>query len=251
MTYITNKRRVRRAKPALGGITDFLFGGLGAGSGGAADMLAKLPSSKITCLDEANAKVAPLDARVVELARTWNPTGYYTPDDIAQIVPQVVSICSAATSAIAQAPLSTDDARFAKNQALDTINQKLQQSFNYTQAAKDARAKGQRAIDAPGLKQWVISTMNAASQGLVTAYVLECNMPALATWVIRFQKLFDAVAGVVKRIAGVTLAFGELAIKAVEQVPKLGAILLTVAKWGVVGVAAAYAFRKIKEARGR
>jgi hypothetical protein len=206
-------------------------------------------AESMQCLDEANAKVAGLDARTSELAKTWKPTGFYTPDQIGTIISETLKITSAATSTLATAPLSTNDAKAMKSQAIMDVQKKAQQSLNYTAAAVKARENGSNVVDAPGLKQWVLSTMNAASSALVTASVLECQMTWLANAIIKFQTIFDAAASVIKRVAGIVIKLGQVAVKAVEEGIDLVGMLLPVAKWGAVAFAVAFVVKKIKDRR--
>ncbi len=244
MTYLAKQRRSTRDRKrgALAGLAEEL--GIPGRAG--------LTSSEVACLNQANARpdVQALDARVASMARTWNPTGFFTPDELTQIVIENNKLMRSAADIVRAAPLSTSDAQFSRNQALDTIQQKTLQSLNYNNAVIEARGKGIRSINAPGVKQWVISSMNAASQAIVTAGVLECNMSWLASAIIAFQKVFDAVAAIIKRIVGVIVKLGEVALDVVEETPRLVKTLWTLAKWGGIAYGAFLLVKTIKEHRG-
>ena len=214
MTYLTKRPRVvhRRRPPAgLAGLFDWLP-----------------PSSQ--CLDEANAKVAPLDARVADLAKNWKPTGFYAPDDIQKIIVQTMQLVSSASNALAEAPYSASDSQSQIQQAITKLGQQGQRSMVYVQALRDASASGANVINAAGLKTWVLDTMQATSSALVTAAVMECNMPWLANVIIEFQGYFDVLAAVVKRVVGVVLSVGDSVLKVADH---LGDIM-TFLKWAAI-----------------
>lgn len=242
MTYLTPPRRVRRTKrTGLGwSFDEWINEQINAGG-----------NEELACLNQANnsAAVKGLEARIASLNASWNPTGFYTPDEMTRIVSETLKIATSANNILRSAPLSTGDALNVMNQAIGDVQKKTMQSLNYSAAVGDAQAKGIKAINAPGLKEWVLSTMRAAAHSIVTAGVLQCNMTWLASAIIAFQKVFDAVAAVVVRIAGVVVKLGEVALNVIEEVPDLASKLLFVAKWGVIAFAAAFAVKKIKDAR--
>jgi hypothetical protein len=186
------------------------------------------------CLDQANTLVASLDATTNDLAKNWHPTGLYAPADIQALIVKTMALVSSATDRVGAAPRSTSDAEGQINQALTTLFQKGEASMVYVQALRDASTSGATVIQADGLKRWVIETMGAVSNALVTASVMECNMPWLATLIITFQGHFDALSEVAMAIYGVVK---EVAIKAGETIMKVADTvpdLITWAKWGAI-----------------
>jgi hypothetical protein len=74
-------------------------------------------------------------------------------------------------------------------------------------------------------------------------------MTWLANAIIKFQTIFDAAASVIKRVAGIVIKLGQVAVKAVEEGIDLVGMLLPVAKWGAVAFAVAFVVKKIKDRR--
>lgn len=234
MTYLIrplHRPPLRRRAGGLAGIWEDLQA---AGIGKAPD------SEEIACLNEANAKVAPLDARILNLAKTWKPTGFYTPDQIGAIVSEGMKLGSSANDAVRAAPLSTGDAAAMTSQALKDVWRKFEESKKYTLAANEARAKGVNVVNAPGLRDWALGMMTAASQSLVTAAVMECRMSWLATLIIRFQGIFEVAANVFRKIVGVAVAVGQTVLNVAGDLPQIW----TVVKWG--GLAAIGLFAAVK-----
>ena len=199
------------------------------------------------CIDDANAQVASLDAQTLDLAKNWNPTGFYSPADVQRLVTQTMALISSATDAVGQAPRSTADAETQIQQALDTLFQKGQKALVYTQAIGDAAKQGKDVINASGLKGWVLDSMNAASNALVTSAVLECNTPWLASAVMALAPLFAALAGVAKSVVNAVLKIGETALKIAEDLPEIW----TIVKWGTVAAVSIWALLQLANMRPR
>jgi hypothetical protein len=182
------------------------------------------------CLDQANAATAALDQRTQNLAATWHPTGFYSPADVQQIVSETLSLVNSGTNAISTAPNSTDDAESQRDQAQAKLSQQGQRSMVYVEALRNAAATGATVLNAAGLKTWVLDSMQAVSSALVTAAVMECNMPWLASAIIAFQGYFDALASVVMRVVGVIVKVGDNVLDVADNV----GTLFTVLKWGAL-----------------
>lgn len=200
----------------------------------------KFTSSTQQCVDQANnsTQVAQIDAQTLDLAKNWNPTGFYTAADLAAVVQQIGNLVDQARAALASAPQSTSDASTAIAQATDNLNKATSNLTLYTNAIASAKAQGTTAINAPGLKTWVTNSMVDVSQAFVTASVLQCE----TTWLDRAVSLFTSAYNFLKRIVGVVLKAGDLALKVADDV--LG--LYDVLKWGAIGVGALYAIKWLK-----
>lgn len=208
-----------------------------------------LPSEEIVCLNEANAKVASLDAKIMDLAKTWNPTGFYKPDEIQRLIIDTMALVSKAYDAISKVPrlTSAPDATNLLEGALRKLAQQGERSMIYVQALRDAHARGANVINAAGLKTWVLDTMQAAVHGLVTASVLECQMPWLASAIIAFQGFFDALIAVTKRIVGVVISTGDAVLTVAEGLPAI----INVLKWGLAIGGAAWMAMHLREIHRR
>lgn len=214
MTYISKRapRIGRRSRPALsGGLFDWL----------------PVPND---CLDQANAATAGLDQRTQSLAATWHPTGFYSPADVQQIVSETLSLVNSGTNALATAPNSTSDASSQKDQAQAKLAQQGQRSMVYVDALRNAAATGATVLNAAGLKTWVLDSMQAVSSALVTASVMDCNMPWLASAIITFQGYFDTLASIATRIVGIVVKVGDNVLDVADNV----GTLFTVLKWGAL-----------------
>ena len=197
------------------------------------------PSPEQQCVDQANAATAPLDATIADVARNWNTNVLNSPTDVQKAVSSALALVSSASDAVGSAP----DAGNQRAQALDTIYQQGQKAQVYVAAVAQANATGTTVINAPGLKQWVLDTMNAASQALVTASVLDCNMPWLASAIIAIQPYLDDLGTVVKSIANVAVAVGQTVLKVAGDLPQIW----TIVKWGAIVGGAVWLLNELRQ----
>lgn len=184
------------------------------------------------CLDRANALVAPMDARINDLAKTWMPTGYYTSQDIRDIV-------GAAMKAVQQGQAVIDQARQDPNapgaqdsllRATDDLARAGSRAIDYLQSANEADAQGITTIEAQGLKKWVLDTMATGSSAIVTASVVGCIRPWFVGAFAAFQAYMDIAIGVARRVLGVALAVGETVLKVADDLP----LFYDVLKWAAI-----------------
>lgn len=205
----------------------------------------------VACVNQAQPTVSTIDAKINDLAANWNPTGFYTPDQINTIVQQVLNTTSAARTAL-ESQMSgslSSSARSNVMQSIDDIGRAGQRAIDYLNAAKIGKT-----VDAPGFKQWVINSMNAASSGMVTAYVVDCEKPAIFNVMMSFVAVVTVAYNIIKKIAGVALAAGEAALKVAKNAAEaVGALseLLKYAPYVAAAAGAAYLIIKLREVKRR
>lgn len=215
MTYVaTVKRRYRRPKPR--GLSGFLE-----------DMV---PSESAQCIDQANAAVAPFDAKIDDLVKNWNPTGFFTSKDVRDLVASTMRVVQQAQATLDRAAAEPNASQDSVMRATGDLAEAGKRSLDYLDAARTADQEGLRTLNAPGLKRWVTDTMAASSSAVVTASVIGCITPWWVGALAAYQSVFDIAWGVAKRIVGSVLAIGETALKVVGDLPQLYDIL----KWGLI-----------------
>lgn len=203
-------------------------------------------SAEKACLDRANAspQVRLIDQQVDALGRSWKPTGYYRPAELAQLLATLEHEAAAAGAALAAAPRSTSDAQHVINQAFADLKRRYQErSFAYKKALAQAQASGANVIDGPGVKDWVIASMRAISDAYVTATVLSCMQSWAEAALNRAYQAMVAIGGVAARIVGVVVKVGDTVLKAADDILDLYPII----KWGAVGIGALFAFKLVRE----
>lgn len=216
--------RLPRRRGLGDAISDAIAQQIGSGGGTSQDS---------QCLDQANAASAPFDAKVVDISQNWNPTGFYTIADTRQIVNSVLAVVQQGYSALSSA--AVQQASDVINEANAELSDASGKSLDYLNAATDAENKGIATLNAPGLKRWVVSTMQSASDAITTGAMVTCMQPWWVGAIAAFQTAFDAAWSVVKQIVGAVLKVGEIALK----VPDAVDTVMTVASWAL-GLGLAY-----------
>jgi hypothetical protein len=249
MTYMTItsprlRRRYGKRQTALSG-----------GVFSVADMLANAfdTSDKeiAACLASANATVADLDARVNDLAKNWNPTGFYTPAQVNEIVNNAMAVISNARGAVSKAGSQAGLAPSAitqLKQSQDDMDRAQQRSLDYLGAATAAQKSGS-TVDAPGLKTWVTNTLNAASSAFVTAHVVSCELPWWVSVAASFLGVLVTVINALKKIVGVAVSAGVGLVKVAADAAESLPMIWTIVKWGGLAALGVFAVWKLKEYR--
>lgn len=207
-------------------------------------------SEQIACLNKANAssQVSGIDAIINNLAKNWNPTNYFRPSDIQQVLDMLANEAAQAGAAVAAAPLSTSDAQSAKSQAFEDMLRKYKdRSQAYVKALADARAAGLTAINAPAFKSFVISAMQSISDAYVTATVLQCRQSWAEKWLDKAYRAMASIGAVVAKIGGVVLKVGEAAVNAIDTAGSIAAAIIKFAPWAALGLGAYMAYGFIKK----
>lgn len=233
MTYIAKRPRMRRGRPqpsGLSGIFDVLVSTFGQ------------PSQESQCVDQGNQIAAPLDAKIDDIAKNWNPTGFYSSGDIRDIVGATMKVVVQSQAAINQAAQEPSASQDSITRATDDLARAGSRSIDYLQAANDADQQGLRVINAAGLKRWVTDTLASASSAIVTAAAIGCIRPWWVDALALFQSAFDLAWVVVKRVTGSALAIGETALKIVDDLPQIYDIV----KWGALAYGVYWLWNEMK-----
>lgn len=223
MSYLSTKRR--RAPRAMAGLDD-LFNEI-------ADALwnkntqGGTKTETSACLAQANAQTAQLDAKTSDLSKNWNPTGFYSATQVTQLVNGTLDILNRAVVAIGQtqADDTLGDSSTLKSFA-DNVQRKMAAASAYQAAVRTATDAGQAAINAPGLKDWVVKSMIDASAAMNAAYVVACLRPWWAGVFNLFASAFDALWKLAKAIVGVIVDVGTTVVKVATGLASLPSWLL-------------------------
>jgi hypothetical protein len=245
MSYHPTRRYRRPApRPALSGFMDSLIDFVTPGGSGIINAAADRATA--ACVSAANAHTANLDKQIATIAAGWHPSGYYRPDQLRAVVEQVVILLNYAVDQVERAPDSTSDATFTKNQALDDIARKMNDAVAYNGKADEAAAAG-ATVDMPGLKQWVLNAMNAASSALVSAYTLNCEVDMFSRAVNGFLAVLAGVWAALEAIVGVVYDGTKKLLKVAGGALDAAAMLTTILPWIAGGALAFYLYKRIKE----
>jgi hypothetical protein len=173
-------------------------------------------ADQVACLNKANnsPQVLAMDKTISDLNTGWRPTGYYTPDDLQSVIAVLEDAADKVGKVIAAAPIPwfSPDAENMKRQAFEDILSKWRDRSRYfKEQLAQARTAGSRAINAPGVKDWVISSMRAMSDGYTTAAMLSCQTST-------FQSIVEGGARIMAKIGEVVWGLGSAVVNVAEGV---------------------------------
>lgn len=200
---------------------------------------------EVSCVMDAqnNPSVADMDAKVMDLAANWHPTGYFTVDEIHAMVGQIKQADATVLAQVILSSKSTSDADTVIKQAVDYINTNEARAQVYLDAAAQAQNQGLRAVYAPGFKTFVTNSMVNISQAYTTRAALDCQ----TTW-------FDTAAGVItglwnvaKSIGSLVLQAGEDAVHAAEGFTQFLKNTWPYARWVILGAVVLWGALRVRE----
>lgn len=222
MTYMTPMRRryVRRRQAGLSGWLDDVVDAI-TGS-----VTPVGTQDNADCLAQGNAVSAPLDAKIDDLIKNWNPTGFYTSTDIRNLVTSTMKVVASGFDALTQAAAEPNAARDSITRATNDLARASGKSTDYLQAAQQADAQGFTSVNAPGFKRWLTDTMAASSSAITTAAVIACQVPWFVGALSMFQIVFDAAYEQFKRTLGALVKLGDLVLKIPEGLADASTILV-------------------------
>jgi hypothetical protein len=171
-------------------------------------------SALTQCQAKADLETSPLDTLAQSLASNWNPTGYYTPDVIQQVVSKQQEMSQAARAAITAVQSAPGDNSSLIKDRLDGLASADAQGTNYLAAAATAAATNS-AVSAPNLKDWAINSLRAASDAHHAAVVISCVATDYGL-VAQFGQFLYSVAGVAADVLQTAYNAGKNIVQAVE-----------------------------------
>lgn len=195
--------------------------------------------------------ITQMQQKLDELTATWQPTGYYTWQEMADLVDATVKLAGQASTMATQfySGTSTPSAKDRVRAAYTAYNSVAERAMtDYLPAWKDAKAKGQ-VIDAPGFRQWVLDDLAAAIKLMRTVELEVCNTPWLVGVLVGISKVFIGVTDIAKRIGNVVLSIGENAVKAVERGGAIVGFLISIAPYAGIGLGAYLLYQKYGKRR--
>ncbi len=250
MGYLV-KRQQQRARTGMSGWTDnetlIGIGQVVVGLGGGQTLISVLQDSarlqNETCLSTASSQpsIKALDDQIMQLAKEWRPSGYYTIDQVQRIVASVVPFAAAAMVSLGAAPHTTSNAATMVKERMGKLVARTDESKIYIAACAEAKRMGADVVDSPGLRRWVMNSLQDVSAAMVTTYVLNCNttfIDTLASWL-------GALGDFLLSLAKIVVKAGQLVLK----VPDAIAQMWTAIKYGALAGGAYFVYAKFLKPR--
>jgi hypothetical protein len=213
-------------------------------NGGIEDFLAKVESQQdsaqiFACTVAGNNASAEITRYRSDLSANWHPTGFYTADQIDEIVGAVGKMAASATDLLDRAYSDVVDMPASEFPSILSSERKglvgwIEQGSKFTAAANAVRQAGDGIVDAPGLKAWVLSVLARVDSTITAAAATGCLQPWWASLYRGASAILNAAWATIKAVVGTIAKIGEFIV----SVPDTVATLLKVAKWGGLAVGA-------------
>jgi hypothetical protein len=180
------------------------------------------------CLSQANDQVATLDAEINQLSVSWNPSGFYTPSAITQIALMGLGLVQQAQDALT----ATSDQSLSSDQrsqiadAADQLHRKGQDSADFTTKIDPSA----QAVEAPGFKRWVITTMQACRDAFTVASFVNCTRPGWMSVVGIFIAAFEVWKAGLLAMKDAVVDLGQK----IQKIPDTVSTLYQFAKVGIL-----------------
>jgi hypothetical protein len=116
----------------------------------------------------------------------------------------------------------------------------------YEDAYNKAKSSGTRVINAPGLKDWALDTIQAARNAMYYASLLACTTSVLEVAAATGRDVLQRASDVIMRVVGAAISAGEAVVDAVDWT----LTLLKYAKYAAVIGGAYWVFLQIQKSRG-
>jgi hypothetical protein len=261
MSYLAHPRRsltrYRRPKPALSGLFEFLEDlSVGVGSGGLISGDEVRDARAISCAADADQAVGSMDAQIADLERTWNPTGFFTADQMTTVIATTGNYMNAARDQMTAALQSVnirDSGKEASAAAFDRAMESMQAASDkmnlFATAVTKARQTGTRAIDAPGLKVWVLQAMRASKELARAAAFANCNKNVFERFIRAVNDLLDRAIEIIKKIIGIVIAAGEKVIDVAGDFFGLLISMLKFAPYVLIAGGGLYLYKQYRQGR--
>ncbi len=209
------------------------------------DLVADLErKTEVECVNKANmsSAVVAIDNQVSNLARTWNPTGFYTAADVNKLYATINTAVAQARIPLATAPHTTSDADTVIRQAGSDLDRALAKGQVFVNAMAAAQKAGISTIDAPGMKMWVLQSLNAVSSAYVTVAALQCRQ----TWLDTAAGWIASAVAAVRAVVGVVIKAGQTALKVVESTIDVTGVVAKYLPWLALAVGSYFVYTKVR-----
>ncbi len=188
---------------------------------------------------QVTAIVKQAQAQIDDLANNWNPTGFYTPNQLAQAIAFTLQLTNTTRAAIIEAtsnlqlPRHIDMLIAAQNEMDKSIGVGglgTDPLGPFDAAVQQARAQGADAVHAEGFKRTVLNVMRATRDAAKTVAVVGCARPWIVSVMQSVSSAFVTLYNFLRAVGGVI----KDVVKKVAEVPDMIGTVFTVLKWTVL-----------------
>jgi hypothetical protein len=228
MSYISKRPSGVRVPKPMGGVLDFLDD---LATGGLVGKITDVTTKACAQLADQQAQTA--DTNIKGVQDGWNPTGYYTPDQMSQVITYVLDMKAKASAAVgaSEAAIQIPTHRDILDRATAFLTDSKTDPNQYVAAIQDARSQSIDVIDSTGFKTWVVNCLKATREAQWASTVVSCARPDIMLGAIAgISRAVDAVIGVLKTIGGAVIDAASTVLK----IPDFLGDVMKYGKWALL-----------------
>lgn len=185
------------------------------------------------CRTITSSNMATADADIVKVQDQWQPTGFYTPDQMQQGLLFGVGLLTRARDAASSAmsKLQLPEHQELLQAALDEVNVDENSGIDpakFVTGFQQANAQGIDVIEAQGFKRWVLNVLRASRQARFGIELVSCARPGL------FFDVLNAIDAARRALIDLVFTIGAVVKKigqAVLKIPDLFGSFVTFLKF--------------------
>jgi hypothetical protein len=204
------------------------------------------PSDDIQkCLNEGNKAAQPIYEDVLDLAKNWHPSGFYTTSQIQEIVKQTLTVLSATNDRLRS--INFEEVNSMRDDAIKQVQKRFKESLVYRDFVASAISRGTKVIDAPQLRDWVLDSLLESVNATVTAFTLKCETPWFVGVINKLIPVFHDAAKIIGSIIGFAADLIETVKETIEKLPGAAVDLITYAKYGALLGVGYFIYKKLSK----
>lgn len=187
------------------------------------------------CAAFSTADLSNTDANIIDVRDNWQTTGFYTPEQMMQIISFATALKNHAAMALttAQNVSQLDQHRELLDKAQAGLVASLVSPAPFLAGVNDAQAQGIEIIESQGFKRWIINNLRAARNAEYTTKVVGCARPSFVFGALQaLNNAVSALVDFVKTIGRVIVKIGQTVLK----IPDIISSMITFVK--ILGVCA-------------
>lgn len=189
----------------------------------------------------------PIDDQLQAIVSSWKQRDdFYYPGDMEAIIQAGLNMIK-----FGQAQLDIVDNKAFTGVAQAEIFKAGQNASDYITALNQAKTKNASVVSAPGFRDWVVDTWNAASLAVYALAYARCARPAVVVGVEALISLSNVFVAVVTKTAQVVVKAGDVVYQATTGALSLAGIVAKYGKFAALGVGVYWIAGKLRESRGR
>jgi len=214
----------------------------------ATDLIALAQQSQLAQDEACFAKGKEAEAKLVSLhdqmMYAWRVDAkLYNREDVAKLHAQTIVVLNESARVLQKGIDANDWGKADMVSQLANVRKQASDGSVFVQALNE----GTRVIDAPGLRRWVLRSMDEAGTAMFVIGISRCKAPWYWSALQAVASVGEVLLKIVRAIGKVVIAIGETIAKAPDAVSAMVKFL----KWGAILGGAGFVYWKYTEHKAR